>query len=134
MSQENVAVVQGLVDASGRRDLDAIMAALDPAIEWTPVESDPGYSVHRGHDDVRAWLAEWFEALPDMRWDAERILVAGDEAVVALVRMAGRGAASGLDVKTPTYGVVFTVQAGKVVRIEEYADRHRALEAVGLSE
>jgi hypothetical protein len=44
-----------------------------------------------------------------MRWDAERILDAGDEAVVALVRMAGRGATSGLDVKTPTYGVVFTV-------------------------
>jgi ketosteroid isomerase-like protein len=132
MSQENVALVQGLIDASGRGDLEAMMAALDPAIEWTPVESDPGFAVHRGHDDVRAWLAEWFEALPDMRWEAERILDTGDEAVVALVRMAGRGAASGLDVKTPAYGVVFTVRAGKVVRIEEYADRDRALEVVGL--
>jgi ketosteroid isomerase-like protein len=132
MSQENVAVVQGLIDASGRGDLEAMMAVLDPAIEWTPVESDPGYAVHRGHDEVRAWLADWSEALPDMRWEAERILDAGDETVVALVRMAGRGAASGLDVTTPAYGVVFTVRAGKVVRIEEYADRDRALEVAGL--
>src|ERR1700704_4552484 len=65
MSQENVAVVQGFIEASGRSDLDALMAALDPTVEWTPVESDPDYAVHRGHDDVRAWLIEWAEALPD---------------------------------------------------------------------
>jgi ketosteroid isomerase-like protein len=134
MSQENVALVQGLIDASGRGDLDALMATLDPAVEWTPVESDPGYAVHRGHDEVRAWLVEWSEAFPDMRWEAERILDAGGESVVALVRMAGRGAASGLDLETPAYGVVFTIRSGKVVRIEEYADRHRALEVVGLRE
>jgi ketosteroid isomerase-like protein len=121
MSQENVAVVQGLIDASGRGDLDALVAALDPAVEWTPIESDEGYAVHRGHDEVRAWLVERSKALPDARWEAERILDGGDEAVVALV-------------KTPASGVVFTVRSGKVVRIEEYADPHRALEVVGLEE
>src|SRR3954470_3755532 len=134
MSQENVAVVQGLIKASSRADLNALMATLDPAIEWTPVESDPAFAVHRGHDEVRAWLVEWSEAFPDLRWEAERILDAGGESVVALVRMAGRGAASGLDLGSPVYGVVFTIRSGKIVRIEEHADRHRALEAVGLRE
>jgi ketosteroid isomerase-like protein len=83
---------------------------------------------------VREWLVEWSEAFPDMRWEAERILDAGGESVVALVRMAGRGAASGLDLETPAYGVIFTIRSGKIVRIEEYADRHRALEVVGLRE
>jgi ketosteroid isomerase-like protein len=132
MSPENVEVVQEFIEASGRGDLDALMAALDPTVEWTPVESDPDYAVHRGHDDVRAWLVEWAEALPDMRWEAERILDAGVEVVVALVRAVGRGAVSGLDVETPAYGTVFTVRSGMIVRIEEYADRKQALEAVGL--
>jgi ketosteroid isomerase-like protein len=91
MSQENVALVRALIDASGRQDVDALMATLDPAVEWTPVEADPGYAVHRGHDDVRAWLTEWSEALPDLRWEADRLQDAGGETVVALVRMTGRG-------------------------------------------
>jgi ketosteroid isomerase-like protein len=134
MSSENVEAVRGFIEASGRGDLDALMAALDPTVEWTPVESDPDFAVHRGHDDVRGWLVEWAEALPDMRWEADRILDAGGEVVVALVRAVGRGAVSGLDVETPAYGTVFTVRSGKIVRIEEYADRKQALEAVGLRE
>ncbi|SRR5713101_4829733 len=134
MSSENVGVVQGFIEASGRGDLDALMAALDPTVEWTPVESDPDFAVHRGHDDVRGWLVEWAEALPDMRWEAERILDAGGEVVVALVRAVGRGAVSGLDVETRAYGTVFTIRSGKIVRIEEYADRKQALGAVGLRE
>jgi ketosteroid isomerase-like protein len=134
MSQENVALVQALIDASGHQDVDALMATLDPAVEWTPVEADPGYAVHRGHDDVRAWLTEWSEAMPDMRWEADRLQDAGGETVVALVRMTGRGAASGAGVQTPAYGVIFTIRAGKIVRIAEYADPSRALEAAGLRE
>ena len=30
MSQENVEIVRAFIDASGRGDLDALMAALDP--------------------------------------------------------------------------------------------------------
>ena len=127
-------IVRAFIDASGRGDLDALMAALDPTIEWTPIESDPDYAVHRGHDDVRTWLVEWAEALPDMHWEAERILDADGEAVVALVRAVGRGAVSGLDVETPAYGAVFTVRSGRIVQIEEYADRGQALEAAGLRE
>ena len=37
-------------------------------------------------------------------------------------------AASGAGVQTPAYGVIFTVRAGKIVRIAEYADPSRALE------
>jgi ketosteroid isomerase-like protein len=132
MSQENVALVQAFIDASGRRDLDALVATLDPAVEWTPVEAGSGYAVHRGRDDVRAWLDESSETLPNMRWEAERVRETGDETVVALVRMAGRGAASDVDVQNPAHGVLFTIRAGKIVRIAEYADPNRAFAAAGL--
>jgi ketosteroid isomerase-like protein len=133
MSQENLELVRAALDASSRSDAEAFMAALDPAIEWTPVEDDPDYRVHRGLDDVAVWLAEWSEVFPDMRWEAERILDAGDDVVVALVRALGRGDTTGADVGSQVYGVVFTVRSGKIVRIEE-ADAETALKAVGLEE
>jgi ketosteroid isomerase-like protein len=34
MSQENVEVVRRIIDAHGRRDLDAVLAKYDPEIEW----------------------------------------------------------------------------------------------------
>jgi ketosteroid isomerase-like protein len=134
MSQENVEVVRASLDVLSRGDLEAFMATLDPAIEWTPLdESEPAYAVHCGHDDVRAWLVEWAEVFPDMRWEVERILDAGRDVVVALARLLGRGGASGADVGTPVYGIVFTVRSGKIVRIEE-TGRTKALEAAGLAE
>ena len=107
MSQENVEIVRAFLDASSLGDLETFMGALDPAIEWTPVKEDPDFRVHRGLEDVAAWLAEWAEVFPDMRWEAARILDAGDGAVVAIVRALGRGDSTGADVGSPAYPVVF---------------------------
>jgi ketosteroid isomerase-like protein len=134
MSSENVALVQALLDASGRHDVEALMATLDPAIEWTPVEADLGYAVHRGHGDVRAWLTEQAAALPDMHWEADRVEDAGGETVVALVRKPGLRPASETDAATPDCGVIFTVRAGRIMRIAEYDDPNRALVKAGLAE
>src|SRR6478609_6065717 len=132
MSQEHVEIVRSFLDASSRGDTEAFMAALDPTIEWTPVKEDPDFRVHRGVADVAAWLGEWAEVFPDMRWEAEQILDAGDDVVVALVRALGRGDSTGASVGSPAYPVVFTVRSGTIVQIDESdAD---ALEAVGLAE
>ena len=129
MSQENVALVQQLIDALGRHDVDGVMATLDSAVEWTPVEAtDSGYAVHRGQDDVRAWLTERFA---ELHWEADRVEDAGGETVVALVRTAGAGADSGE--KAAAVGAIFTVRAGKIMRIAEYADPSRAFAKAGLA-
>ena len=125
--------MRSVLDASSLGDSEAFMAALDPAIEWTPVREDPDYRVHRGLEDVATWLAEWAEVFPDMRWEVERILDAGDDLVVALVRALGRGDATGADVGSRAYAVVFTVRSGKIVRIDE-SGNEAALRAVGLEE
>jgi ketosteroid isomerase-like protein len=110
------------------------MTILHPDIEWVPVQSDPEYSVHRGHDDVRAWLTSWAESFPDLRWELDRILDTGSDLVVAFVRLAGRSDASGIDLESPSYAVVFTLRGEKIVRIHEYLDSQEALETAGLSE
>jgi ketosteroid isomerase-like protein len=133
MSQENVEIVRTALQASFDRDAEGFMTALDPAIEWTPVKDDPDYRVHRGLDDVAAWLADWSAVFPDMRWEAERIVDAEKDTVVALVRALGRGDVTGADVGPPPYGVVFSLRAGKIVRIDEDQSQI-ALKAVGLAE
>ena len=119
MSQENVEVVRAFLEAASLGDAKALAAWLDPGIEWTPVKDDPGYRVHRGLDDVASWLAEWSEVFPDMRWEPERVVNAGGDLVVASVRALGRADATGLDVGTEPYGVVFAVRDGRIVRIDE---------------
>ncbi len=133
MSQENVEVVRRFVEREAITGLDSLMAALDPEIEWVPVQTDPEYSVHRGHDDVRAWLESWWESFPDLRWELERILDGNDEHVVAFVRLAGRAEVAGIDLETTSYAVVFTVRGQKIACIHEHLDANEALEAAGLS-
>lgn len=119
MSQENVEIVRAVLDASSQGDVEAFMTALDSAIEWTPVRDDPDFRVHRGLEDVTAWLAEWTEVFPDMRWEAGPIVDAGDDVVVAVVRALGRGDSTGADVGSTAYPVSFTIRSGKIVRIDE---------------
>jgi ketosteroid isomerase-like protein len=133
MSQENVEIVHAFLDAGCRGDSEAFMAALDPGIEWTPVKDDPDYRVHRGLDDVATWLAEWTEIFPDMRWEPERIVDAGGDLVVASVRALGRGDATGLEVGTVLYGVIFAVRDGRIVGIDE-SQAETVLEEMGLQE
>ena len=134
MSEENVEIVREGLENFRKNGLDSLMAILHPDIEWVPVQSDPEYSVHRGHDDVRAWLTSWAEAFPDFRWELDRILDAGNDLVVAFVRLAGRSEATGIDLETASYAVVFTLRGEKIARIHEYLDNKQALEAAGLSE
>jgi ketosteroid isomerase-like protein len=53
--------------------------------------------------------------------------------VVAIGSLRGRGGASGLDVDTPTYGIVVTVREGKIVRLHEQTTEE-ALMAAGIAE
>ncbi len=127
-------VVRRFCERDDQTGLDSLLAILHPNIEWVPVESDPEYSVHRGHDDIRAWLTSWAESFPDLRWELDRILDTDSDLVVAFVRLAGRSDATGIDLETPAYTVVFQLRGEKIARIHEYLDRQEALEAAGLSE
>jgi ketosteroid isomerase-like protein len=133
MSEENVEIVRRFCERDDQTSLDSQMAMLHPDIEWVPVETDPEHSVHRGRDDVRAWLTSWAESFPDLRWELDRTLDTGSDLVVAFVRLPGRSDA-GIDLESPSYAVVFTLRGEMIARIHEYVDSQEALEAAGLSE
>jgi ketosteroid isomerase-like protein len=56
MSRENVELAHCFYDAFNRRDFDALLAFMDPEVEFAArfieMEGDPYY---RGHDGVREW-------------------------------------------------------------------------------
>jgi uncharacterized protein len=72
------------------------------------------------------------ERFEDLRVTVEEIIDAGDQ-VVLVAHHQGRGRKSGVEVDARFYEV-YTLRGGKVLRIDEYADRAGALEAAGLRE
>jgi ketosteroid isomerase-like protein len=131
MSQENVEVVRGVIEAYNAGDWPRYFSRLDPGIEWWDREDDPGATVHRGHEGVRAFLAELGEAA-ELRVDAKEFVDAGDYVVVCL-RLYGRGKGSGAGFEEHEVHAL-RLRNGKVVETREYRTKAQALEAVGLSE
>jgi ketosteroid isomerase-like protein len=85
-----------------------------------------------GAEGLLQFTANQMDALSDMRIEAEDFVDAGDVLVVPL-RLGGRAKHTGIEVELPA-AHVWTVRAGKAARLETYADKAAALEAVGLSE
>ncbi len=78
-------------------------------------------------------MADWFSAFEFDEWEleVEELFGSGDR-VVSMVRQRGRGASSGAEVGVD-FAQLVTLRAGKIVRINNYLDRSKALEAAGLS-
>jgi ketosteroid isomerase-like protein len=134
MSQENVELVRRAWEAWRSADLDGLFTFYADDVVWDMTHFREWPDVlYEGHEGARRFLSEWLEV-----WDAydagvEELVAAPDGRVVALAWQRGKGRHSGL-VMEMEWAQICTVRRGKVVRIENYDDRSRALEAVGLSE
>jgi ketosteroid isomerase-like protein len=133
MSQENVEVVRRIERAFNKGDVDAIVAELDPAVEWEE-QPIPGIDpVYYGHEGVRRWAeAIMGQELRALQAHVEGFTEAGD-AVIASTRIWGAGQSSGVEVQMHVQLVV-TFREGKVARRQVFQTRQQALEAVGLRE
>jgi ketosteroid isomerase-like protein len=129
MSQENVELASRAYDAFNRRDLDALLALVDPEVNFTTrfVErSDP----YHGHDGVRAWWDDLLRVFPDFTVEVVE-LRAVKELTVNAVRVRGHGLGS----ETPFEESVWQVgewRAGKAISWHSYPSEAEALEAAGL--
>jgi len=120
-----------------RREHEAVFAFYDPEIEWDARSLGEGtdlQGVYHGHDGVRTYWRRWLQAWTDIEFEVHDVLDAGDN-VVALVRNQRQwGRHSHIATDMPSYGLVFTIRNGKVVRWQSFMDERSALEAVGLSD
>jgi ketosteroid isomerase-like protein len=128
MSEENVVIVQQVLKACARGDLDAALAHADPKIVWNPTQEGQA----EGITAVRATMERWEESFEDLVVIYEETIDAGDRVVVK-THVSGRGRGSGVEVNTRSY-MVWTLRGNKVLRMDEFIERADALEAAGLSE
>jgi ketosteroid isomerase-like protein len=131
MTDEDVQAVRRVYDEWSRGNWRPKFDFYDEEMEWGWSDEFPGLSgVYHDPAERSKRVQEWLHGWEDWRCEAEELVVHGEH-VIALCRYWGRGRGSGASVDTKG-AHVWTLRDGKVVRLEVFATRARALEAVGL--
>jgi ketosteroid isomerase-like protein len=131
MSQRNLEIIRRQAEAVNRGDVDAVLSDMDPEIEFIPKRAGVQGAYH-GHKGIRDFFADTFENFDLFEVSNDEIRDLGDR-VVSIGTLHVRGKGSGVEVTVPT-ALVVVFRGGKIVRFEDFGERSRALEAVGLSE
>jgi ketosteroid isomerase-like protein len=116
--------------AANRRDFEVVLIGIDPEIEYRPsadmMPPDLETAFH-GHDGYLQLWRYWLDAFEDIRWDPEEMLDLGDTFLVT-ARQRGHGSGSGVAVSEPVFQL-YELRRGIVVRLDDFLDRSKALEA-----
>jgi ketosteroid isomerase-like protein len=101
-------------------------------MEWGWSDEFPDIAgVYRDTETPNSRLLRWLSSWETWRCEAEAYVACGDRTVV-LTRYRGRGRGSGVEVDVEG-AHVWTLRAGKAVRLEIFADRARALCESGMT-
>jgi ketosteroid isomerase-like protein len=135
MSQENVEIVQRAWDAFNRGDLDAWLDEYwTDDIDYRAAEGAPDdHGPINGKDALRVFAQDWLDTFDDFKVEPVELIDAGDDIVIAVMRISGRARLSGVETDM-TYAELSTLRDGKIARGRQYFTRAEALEAAGLSE
>jgi ketosteroid isomerase-like protein len=136
MSQENLEVVRAIYDAVARRDVATPFDFYAEDIvwdlsNWRPAELDPT-PVYTGHEGVREAWRDRLSAWGEVDFEVEELMEVGDR-VVAVIRDRQVGRSSGVPIEA-AHAAVWTLDDGKVTRLQVFDERQEALEAVRLGE
>jgi ketosteroid isomerase-like protein len=127
VSELEVDVVRRMFAAFAERDLDGMVALMDPEVDFLPVTANitTGGVPYRGPDGIRQYLDDVARVWPGLRLFPDEMRDLGD-VVVALGRVVARG--GGMILDQPT-GWVFSMRTGRIVRARVYASHDEALAA-----
>ena len=133
MSRGDAEVVHRLFEAVARGDDDAVLSLYDPDVFWDGTRSRwaevmPGDPVWRGHEELRRFFRNYHEMWADLQHEIDELIEVGSR-VVTVIRVRGRGDASGVEVEWTGNAAVWTVRDGRVIHVVWFASREEALEA-----
>jgi ketosteroid isomerase-like protein len=135
MSDENVESFKRATAATNRGDVEALLTALHPEVEFHAFMEEllSGENrVYSGHAGVREFFGDFNEAFDELHWDYPDIRDLGDR-VLAIGTFSARGRGSGAEVETPLGVLVDYNPDGVATVVLSTADPRDALEAAGLS-
>jgi ketosteroid isomerase-like protein len=131
MGLEVAAVVRRSYDAFNRRDLAALLPLYHPDCVWdmTHFKGWPDTPVYQGHEGLRRFFQEWYDAWDDVRTEPSDLLQIGGRLMVTC-NMHVRGGASGAEVNLQ-FTQLGETRDGLMCLVENYSDKSQALKAVG---
>ena len=120
--------------AFNRGDLDAFLKYSTDDIDYRAAEGAlDDHGPIQGKDALRAFMQDWLDMFDDFRAEPVELIEAGEDKVIAVVRISGRAKLSGVETDL-TYAELWTLRDGKVAWGRQYWTKEQALEAAGLSE
>jgi ketosteroid isomerase-like protein len=123
--------------ATVRTALDTLNGeGVEAALEWfaddfhgeVPPDLSAEPDSYDGHDGLRRYFDSFREIVDDLRFDAEELVDAGPDVVVARGIITGRGRESGIPIEMRVPQVI-RLREGKVVEISAYTDWDDAVAA-----
>jgi ketosteroid isomerase-like protein len=131
MSQENVEIVRRMWKAFQENDFQTALSSYDPDVEWDGTNLPDG-RVDRGLDAIMDHVTRWSDMGESWNVEVKRVIDAGGDHVVVLIRETGRSA-TGLDIDE-RHAELYRVRDGRIVRRQGFSDPKEALDAAGLRE
>jgi ketosteroid isomerase-like protein len=132
MSRENVELVRAVYERWGAGDFRASLDLFDPNVLFVMQPEFPDAGVYVGTQAVEEYTRGFLEPWERITLEAEEFVEAGD-GVIAAVRQQGVGRESGIPTEL-RYFQVWSFRGPKVIRLENFRERAKALEAAGLRE
>ena len=137
MPEENVEIVRRVYKAVSQGDTEGVLEAYDTAVVWdfrsSPFRDFLRENVYLGHEGMRRFIQERYDdAWAEVEDHLDELIDAGEQ-VISVVTSRGRGLASGVEVEREHVGL-WTIRAGRIVRVAWFGTRAEALAAAGLSE
>jgi ketosteroid isomerase-like protein len=120
MAEESVEIVRGAAEAYERRDIPAVLEALDPDVELHPARAVLQGEPYRGHDGFKRFLDDMDEDWEEFAAHPEEYRELDDGRVLVLGRFSGRGR-SGVEMDAPAAWTC-ELRDGKIVRLRFYGD------------
>jgi ketosteroid isomerase-like protein len=127
MTSSDSEVVRALFERVGGGDIDFALELIseDCVLDVPPsLSAEP--DVYEGHAGARRYMRGFDGLVDDVRYEPLEILEE-DGRVIALMRVAGRGATSGIDIALEA-AVVCLVHDGKITRLDPYPNLEAARE------
>jgi uncharacterized protein len=130
MSEGNVAALRRGYGAVNSGDIDGLLEAVRPDVEFTSLIAEAEGETFHGHDGVRQWWDEVVLPLGGLHGEPEEVRDLGD---TVIARVLGTYRPGGVEVRQTVWNVV-RFRDGKATWWRFFRTEEEALEAAGASE
>jgi ketosteroid isomerase-like protein len=132
---ENSEVARRGFEAWSRGDWKAVLADMDPEIEWHVSfrlpDLPPEKTVYRGHEELQQLWNAFTEVWDTLRVDVEELLHDADDQVILRCRFVGLGESSGIEVDRRIY-YLLVIRDLKLTNIRPFDSEAEARRAAGI--